>query len=426
MKPLILEKEFQDIFNSRGKAFSLEKIILLIVFSDVLTGLMALIFDMYSGYNLIQKLITLLPGILMRALLFLYVVYYLSSRYSMLSIVIFVMTIPILTEVFSFLLNDTDVSYLVLGFVYSYKMIAIFSFYIFAFCFYSEIDSKRIVRLFSICFFIYTLAILIGKITGLEFTTYGGKGSSGLLIKGSANSLSIVFVLMFSMLLTTIYNKAVGVVVFLYTLLCALILMTKVAVFGSCIVFLFWLYHRMKNKLIFLSIIAVVIFSSGGFVTSLIINNNLYDRIIYVYENYSLVGVILSGRDVFLSTGWNIYKDGGFFDILFGFGYENFRQKMGVILGEPIGVEIDFFDLMFKNGILYTIIYLLPVIYVIFYSYSSADVSGNYKLIRSSYLLIFLISFLSGHVLMSGLNGYVLPAVAIILLRRKYETITYI
>ncbi|HFG1852565.1 TPA: hypothetical protein ACGF2G_003550, partial [Vibrio cholerae] len=90
MKSLILEKECQDIFNSRGKAFSLEKIILLIVFSDVLTGLMALIFDMYSGYNLIQKLITLLPGILMRALLFLYVVYYLSSRYSMLSIVIFV------------------------------------------------------------------------------------------------------------------------------------------------------------------------------------------------------------------------------------------------------------------------------------------------------------------------------------------------
>jgi hypothetical protein len=195
----------------------------------------------------------------------------------------------------------------------------------------------------------------------------------------------------------------------------SLLVMTKSAVFGLLVSYILYLYilaPKGKLALIFMSIVILLGF---GYLLTYIHSTPLFGRMKFVYENYSIIGLILSGREQHLLSGIEVFYDNfNLYHLLYGFGYDNFRSLMEGEFGVKIGIEMDFFDLIFKNGILVTSLYLFPVLLILRKAlFSKLDsISHFFGLI---YCLLVLLSFISGHILMSGLVGYVLPFISVLI-----------
>ncbi len=122
---------------------------------------------------------------------------------------------------------------------------------------------------------------------------------------------------------------------------------------------------------------------------------------------------LLSGRNNYLKNTLKKYKESSILTKLTGTGYVSYSNKKGV--HESKLVEIDYFDIFFCHGILGTLIYIVPLIFIAislfkkFFSNFVVNIKNYYTIFELYSILIGCgIALLAGHV-------FTAPAVSIFL-----------
>lgn len=414
-------------------------VFLLIPAIDVLLGYSSLQLGLYSGSNMGAKMITLLPGILIRGILFL-LLFNEIKRYNQTYIIyLFILISVFLLTELSYFYYTQNLGFLIYGITYFYKLIFILTVLFF---FLSTKNSEILKNLDLIVLntvIWYTLAILIGYAIGMDYKTYGGLGSSGFLIKGSANSASLAFLIASPFILTKLFyskNTRQNILLwFLYgsMIIASFILLTKVSVLSLLVMFFIFMYYKLNkthilNKLLLILLLIIIITIAVIYLA----DSNFINRLIFVY-NYmdgNILKILLSGRDEFLLHGLNMYlNDFNAFQYLFGAGANHVRELMEFYTNVEQGIELDFADIIAKYGIIGFLLYYLFFIYFCFKAIKNLIVSTSIelKIFSFAYIMMFIIANMAGHVFTSGLMGFLIPLLIIKLTKKgniNYENTT--
>ena len=278
-----------------------------------------------------------------------------------------------------------------------------------------NVDIKNILYLYLI----YCLFILIPNITHTAFMSYSISkvGNAGWFLSANSvgNILSILFPFILYYILTVKKNYCFKLFIVISSLFIFLSLGTKTPLlsFLICIiatfVYYFVLWVKNKNyKYIFVSSISsiILIFISFIFIpkTSFYKNIQIHkdylgiNNYIEVFSDYKLLDhFIFSQRLTFLNNTSSYYKGVNVSQKLFGVG---FIENYGTDLVSTKTIEMDYFDILFRNGFIGFFLFFIafPIVYAKRYK-------GKNKLlnleISVSTILIFTLAFFTGHILVS-------------------------
>lgn len=309
-----------------------------------------------------------------------------------------------------------------------------------------NIDRKKLINIFVINLLSYAILIIIPFITNTGFNSYAE--NKGIGVVGwffSANEIGAILAIIFPLLFLYVNkNVKLNIVIPLIIVLFSVMLIgTKVAFFGclgaivATIIYYminFKKYKKIHFVLTVLLLVFLLLISSN-----LPVMKNLNKRIDWYNstntiqtsnkeekqdtkplkentkkENTTSTNndkdkktnpkVILSSRDILLSRIYNIYKDRNIPEKLFGIGFSN-RETINNLKIEKL-IEMDFFDIVFRYGIIGLIIYIVPFIitatYIIRYL-----IIHKFKLTIEQYLFGYSIiigfasGFIAGHVFSS-------------------------
>jgi len=265
----------------------------------------------------------------------------------------------------------------------------------------------------KVCF--VNLAVILVNLTiglmGFGFPVYSDTDTGvSVGVKGfffAGNELSAVYTLLVAAFLAFYTDKikkkpyfyAVALSLFVFSALLA----TKSAIGGIAVIVIATIVFQKKYidktsfnlKNIFIvgvSITSITILSGFIFVRSA-----AFERMKFYYDQISnIYGFLMSGRDQFLTQKLFIFtSENSLFKFLFG-------------VGKPFPVEMDAFDTFFKFGFLG----LLMVYFIYFYIYRKVfayyfkkEGTFNLSVINLALMLVFFQSYISGHVLYSGMAG---------------------
>ncbi|MGB1019130.1 MAG: O-antigen ligase family protein [Chitinophagales bacterium] len=271
---------------------------------------------------------------------------------------------------------------------------------------------NSVVKIFKIAFVVLFINIFLSLI-GVGYSSYaGGIGNKGFFYAG--NELSAVYLIVSSFLLQYVFknNKrkyyyllaaiSIGLGVLISTkvsMLSILVIVILIPIYG----FNLKITPKFIRNSVFVSLISVVVLFV---LIENIVNGELYARWVYFFKvyDYNLVSILLSGRNITLVESWNM--NASYFEpfqAFFGYTYSGFIENLKQSsFYRAKANEMDFFDLYFIYGLL-GLLSILSIWFVAFYNYFTSKKKNTILLI--SCLLILFISFISGHVLYSGLSG---------------------
>lgn len=298
-----------------------------------------------------------------------------------------------------------------------------------------NVDIKNILYLYLI----YCLFILIPNITHTAFMSYSISkvGNAGWFLSANSvgNILSILFPFILYYILTVKKNYCFKLFIVISSLFIFLSLGTKTPLlsFLICIiatfVYYFVLWVKNKNyKYIFVSSISsiILIFISFIFIpkTSFYKNIQIHkdylgiNNYIEVLSDYKLLDhFIFSQRLTFLNNTSSYYKGVNVSQKLFGVG---FIENYGTDLVSTKTIEMDYFDILFRNGFIGFCLFFsaFPIVYAKRYK-------GKNKLlnleISVSTILIFTLAFFTGHILVSPSVSIFVSLILIIYQGGLYE-----
>ena len=210
--------------------------------------------------------------------------------------------------------------------------------------------------------------------------------------------VNVFIILIIKVNLYLIKNKSKYIYLFLVLIIFTTILLSTKTFIISMIIFIIYLIFKYFNKIfskykkVFL--LGVIIFGCG--LIYIIPKTSLYNNIITTLDYYhinniselitinNIDNVIYSKRLSFVSDLNNQYINSSYMDILMGIGRTDFMKN----------TEIDIFDIFYSIGIIGVIIYFIWIIYVL----KRCKLNKDTKFI---FILLFIISLFSGHVLVS-------------------------
>jgi hypothetical protein len=264
-------------------------------------------------------------------------------------------------------------------------------------------------------FIVLSANMLLG-VLGFGFSSYGNadsESSSAIGIKGffyAANEVSGIFIVLFGSMLHLLWQKRKFVYVLFspFVLLTALLIATKAAMLAAALLIfaiplfnerhkllnLTWLKVRMILPFIvvmtILLIVLVPIFESTG----------LWNRFVWFYEKKGIIGIILSGRDVFIISALDAYmRYANLADILFGF------SKTGLGMITKNAMEIDPIDMYLWHGVFGIVLFLAYL--AVFFRVSYLSTMNRNSIWGPAVLLInialFAVSMIAGHIFTSGM-----------------------
>ncbi len=267
----------------------------------------------------------------------------------------------------------------------------------------------------------YLLLIIIPNLTHTGFLSYAHSklGNVGwfLSANGVGNILSILLPFIIYFIITNKTKKIIKIIIILSTLYVFASIGTKVPVLSLliCIIttLLYYIIKWSKEKNIknisisiiataLLIIISVIALPKTSFYKNIQIHKNYLgiNNYLEIFKDYNLIDhFIFSQRLTFLKNTHNNYKKSNILEKIIGIGYiENYGTD-NVSLKT---IEIDYFDILYRNGIIGFIMYIY-----ILYSYilKEKQKEKRKKLLNTQYstsiLLILLLSLFSGHVLVA-------------------------
>lgn len=330
-------------------------------------------------------------------------------------------------ELFSFSLH-TNVSFLVIGIVYAYKMLfgLILYFYLKELIESSQLNIKKLLNHIITSGTIYAVIVLISDVLGISYSSYPGMqlGSKGIFAGGNGMGVFVGVVSLITLYrYFTDYNKKDLLRFFLmgYVLIG---LMSKAGMLflGVGLIILFFKQSR-KIKLISLS--ASFVFGVLFYQTIAKFLTVSFSVLSWRLERTeSLWEFILGGRETYLAEAANIDYSNviQMLKLIVGGGYKvSFRNPMSIEFdGSGIFIiEADLFDIFFMMGIAGLLTYLGIIIYG-FVCAHRTRVKGI-DILKIAWFLLFIHSSLAGHVLNNGMALMTLPCLLIFLQYRTYN-----
>lgn len=290
-------------------------------------------------------------------------------------------------------------------------------------------------KFFIYCLFGYSFTIFITTAMGIAFNSYAdgsAPGKNGLFY--AANEIGTILCILMPYLFIEILNinsfvdlrnnisKNIFMIITLFcTIFSALWMGTKVpflglllvlfVTFAICIINLIKQQHIKSYiyKIIGILLICLFIFLTIGCSP---IGNNLgftVNRLMNISANSSeestsnqnTQSVILSNRNLFYKDTLSKYSNGSVLSKLFGIGY---MEKIDSEINTKKLIEIDYYDILFSNGIIGFIIFVTPIIIILAYIvnllFHRARMLFDNKIIFYTYsiFITFVIAGLAGHV----------------------------
>lgn len=280
-----------------------------------------------------------------------------------------------------------------------------------------NIEKEKINRILITNAIIYAILIIIPVITNTSFSSYGsaGKGSVGWFY--AANEVGAIIVLLFSYVYILNYKeKKIKFIIYCLTIIFAMMVIgTKVSflgmIFTGIVFLLYFVLSKAKvNKIILCIIVLVFSLSMIPILPAVSniqnsIDNNIFnesDNIDKTTITYKVLNVLLSGRQDFAYSTYNITEKSPMLEKLFGIGFSNRKSINNNTITKLI--EIDFLDIFFHYGIIGFIVYFSPLIYIIFnaliHLFKKKVHFTFYELLYLYPLLLIIgISSLAGHVI---------------------------
>lgn len=285
-----------------------------------------------------------------------------------------------------------------------------------------NISLKQIICIY----FIYILFVLIPDIFGVGFISYyhSKLGSVGWFISANAigNILSLLMPFFTYYLINSKEHKIFNCLLIIMLLIVLSDMGTKVPMLSLLIVLLFHLVYYLiewiKNKeikKIMISLVTTLVVVASSIVmipkTSFYKNLEIHRKFLginHYYEvltDYHLIDhFIFSQRLTFLNNTNKSYVKSSLLEKISGIGYV---EGYGTDNVSTKTIEIDYFEVFYRQGILGFILFWSIIVRIIKYSYielkEKSLINLEYKI---SYLLIILLGLFSGHI-------FVTPAVSI-------------
>lgn len=267
----------------------------------------------------------------------------------------------------------------------------------------------------SVCLisFIIVLGNLVLGTLGFGFSSYG---SSDLGIKGffyAGNEVSGLYVIFFGLALHYFWqreNKFYYIATSLLTLTLGLLVATKAAMLsGVLMVYLIPVFNdrnrllnltRLKLKLMIPLIVLGIIITF--FLVSILESTGIWSRLVWFYEKKGLIGLLLSGRDVYVINAIEAFEHFATFpQYIFGIGSSGLGQL------SYKAVEVDPLDMFFWYGCIgfFAYLYMLTIFLRISYLatiQAKSQLGPGVLLIN---ILLIGVSLIAGHIFTSGMLG---------------------
>ena len=275
------------------------------------------------------------------------------------------------------------------------------------------------------------IANILAGIFGYGYSTYGGSVSeSSIGVKGffyAGNEISAILVVFAGLYLGKAYakSKMIFIMVAIFWIVVGFSVSTKTAILAVWLLVLatpllfegrkIFLLNNLPS-VIFMAGLALLIFQSVSFYM-IFKETALYGRMDFFFRNHGVIGVILSGRDLYTYAMWQDFQSSAsVFNMIFGNGVSYYADRT------VYSTELDFADMFFWHGISGVFISLF-----IFSALSAYAVKhcteAQYLFARTvlftNFLLLF-IANLSGHIFTSGMLAFLWPCFAIIAKRRTF------
>ncbi len=294
----------------------------------------------------------------------------------------------------------------------------------------------------------YTAILCITTFCGIAFDSYAdgsGHGKNGLFY--AANEIGTILCILMPFLFLNLINtksiksskqsskqKIIELITLVFVIISALWMGTKVpflglilsllVVFGVCIINIIkkkniksYLYKITGIILLFFIIFSVISYSPIGKNLGISINkiikisktdnteNNVPDKSSSTQSNIETV--VLSSRDIYYDNTLDEYKNSSLSSKILGIGY--LSNENGQI-SQRKNIEIDYFDILFSNGIVGFIIFFIPVFGLLLYIATLLWKKKN--MLFKNDVMFYIYSIFIAFVI-AGLAGHVLTAPAV-------------
>lgn len=403
--------------------------------ADISVGVIALMAGLSTGSESEQSLTTLLPGMAVRGALLLLMALLMWRQRKLAELLAFGLLVMLLafTEALA-LLPGQNLGNFIYGVSYAFKISLIVL--VFLYVISAAHDNLLLHHASAIIrwsFAAYSFAVAVGHLTGFEYTTYGGMGSSGLMIKGSSNSISLIMLVGSPFVIDALVKSRSTLqtlwwgLVFLTGFYSAALLLTKGAMLGVLLPTIAYVFRWILNGRSLVPLYAgfSTIFCTG--VVALLIDWSeirIVKRTISVLDSHGgdILGAIFSGRLTFFAHGWSafteVFKP---YQWIFGAGAAGAREAVGKFSGIVQGVESDFLDFGLVYGLLGFCIavglWLLVMRKAALILCRPAAALTH--ILAFNIFLLTSLSVIAGHVLTSGLGGAILGLAVGLLFRQQ-------
>ena len=257
----------------------------------------------------------------------------------------------------------------------------------------SYIEMKKILK-YNVFFILTT--ILIAKLTNTGFNSYSDTVTTGVVgWYYSANEISGIITILFPLFLEDILkNNKYSFILVMYVIFMMMMLGTKTPLLGVLISLIALFIHILlkdKNKknifkIVFFISYTVILFFNSSYLSNL--NSGRY---------ISTTNAVFSSRDIYLNNTTREYINHNLEEKLFGL-----RSTNNKVLEKY--VEMDFYDLLYRYGIIGFIIFMIPFFKIVLkmMEYALSHLN-NYNYDKMILILItmlsLLIAFFAGHIL---------------------------
>jgi hypothetical protein len=277
---------------------------------------------------------------------------------------------------------------------------------------------KRILTVIQINGLVFLCNMLAG-VFGFGFSTYGQGGENMVGSKGyfyAGNEISAILVVFGAFYLARAYlnNKLHFIVVAILSIAVGFLVSTKTSMLAVVLLIVLMPVLYEGRRLFLLNNIPSIVFVltlSTVLVQALVIfeaftNAPVYARFLFFFERHGLAGLLLSGRDTFLTELWVLFSQKDLFlGFLFGNGVSYYAEFT------KYSVEMDFFDMFFWHGLSGVFVLLIVFFHLSYKSWISFSdkVYPFARIILVTNMLLLAISNFSGHIFTSGMLAFIWP-----------------
>ena len=365
-------------------------------FFDLTTSLLINVFKINFNFIIIVKLSFLF-------IILYYSIFISKNKYKKYSLLYYLF-------IFMYLLISIVYAYLNKDFIY--EISNIFRYFFFPIALVSlyilYLDNKKIsFKILSIVFLEYLLLIFIPIITKTGFNSYAYSKVGSIGWFNSTNEIGGIFTILLPFFLKELINKKniiLNIIFFIIIIFVSFSMGSKVPVITTLLTYLLFIILYLKNnkekiKLLVLPFILLISLS-----IYLIPKTNFYKNIKIHLDFLEIKNVedlltiknidhfIFSSRLKFLNETRTNFNNSDLYNHIMGIGYiENYGTDDVNIKT----IEMDYFDILYRNGYVGFILYFIPVIYILY------KIKMNKKLEIYSLVLSLILALFQGHILVS-------------------------